>query len=399
MKMQLDGLGGLRGLGSNTGYNFEVQMAARARVAAAARTTALLNAQKDALYQQTLSAYISASQAEAQALLNVAAANSGTNQSAINKAVQVALLNENNALMAYAEMEAAGQQSPILQAALLAQSNAAAYAAAKAALLPSGGWWNTQSWQPQYVIDAPTYAALVSGYVIYNWYGASAVMLGRPVLCFCNGYFRANPKATLAQINNYGGQLSAAAAQSNSFGSFLLGALPYIALVVVIAAVIVSAGSLAAPGASAASALTTGASGLAVDATAAGLAPLSATELAATAAADATAAGLAPLSAAELAATAAANTGGGALLTTTAGGGLATGGGGILQTVGSGVASAGAKIVQSLATSKLSSALINHSSPASQLTTAPIASPPAPAPTISPTVILAMMGLAFTLLK
>ena len=240
--MQMNGLGD----SASNAAHARARYAAAKRAAAAAANQALLNVQLHNFYLAKLAAYTAASTAEAKALLGVATANAGTNQTAINQAVNTALICENNSLMAYADMSSAAQQDNTLQAQLKATAFGAAYTAAKAALLPFNGYWNTQSWQPQYVIDQVTYNALKNGKTIYNWMGATSVMLGRPVLCFCNGYFRANPKATLADINNYGGQLSAAAQSSDSFGSFLMGALPYIAIVAVIAtAVVFTAGALA----------------------------------------------------------------------------------------------------------------------------------------------------------
>lgn len=343
-------------LGANVEYR-KRQLAAQAKSKAAAATAAnqaLLDAQLHNTYLGTLTAYVNASQTEAQALLNVVSANAKGTQTAINQAVQAALQAENNALDAYAAMSAAAQQDNILQATLKAQATQAAYTAAKAALLPANGYWNTGN-PMQYAIDQGTFNAMQSGNTIYNWWGATSVMLGRPVLCFCNSVYRNNPNCTLAQVNAYGAQLQQAAQSSDSFGSFLMGALPYIAGVALLgAAVIFTAGALA-PAASGALTSGTASTALASSATTAGLAPLSASELAATTAAnEAAAAGVATT--AGTAGTAALTTGGGLSLTTSAGGGV--------------LAAAGSKL-ESMLPSALAGQLKNALSPSSQLSTQP----------------------------
>lgn len=78
---------------------------------------------------------------------------------------------------------------------------------------------------------------------------------------------------------------------------------------------------------------------------------------------------------------------------------LDAGGGSLFSTIGGKVVAAGESKVQSLVTQQIQGALTHALSPASQLTTAPPVALPAPAPLISPAVILAMMGLFFTLMK
>jgi hypothetical protein len=77
----------------------------------------------------------------------------------------------------------------------------------------------------------------------------------------------------------------------------------------------------------------------------------------------------------------------------------AAGGGGFISTTAAGVVATGETTAQHLLNNKVQSALTSAASPAPLLTTAPVVAPPASPLSISPTVILAMMGLAFTLLK
>jgi hypothetical protein len=76
---------------------------------------------------------------------------------------------------------------------------------------------------------------------------------------------------------------------------------------------------------------------------------------------------------------------------------LATGG--FLTTTAGGVVAAGESKIQSLVTQKVQGALTSALSPAQHLTTAPPVAPPAPALSMPPTVIIAMLGLLYTLLK
>jgi len=380
--MQMNGLG----------ENFEARRVgasrqAAKRAAAAAANQALLNVQLHNFYLAKLAAYTAASTAEAKALLGVATANAGTNQTAINQAVNTALICENNSLMAYADMSSAAQQDNTLQAQLAAQATAAAYAAAKAALLPAGGYWNTGS-PMQYAIDAPTFAAMQSGRTIYNWWGATSVMLGRPVLCFCNNFYRANPKCTLDQVNSYGGQLEQAAQSSDSFGSFLMGALPYIAIVAVIAtAVVFTAGALA----PAAQGLSTGAGGAL---TTGGGAAGGMTN------AQIISAGMAEGDAGGGAVAGGLGTGAGASLGTGAGGALTTGGGagggGILTTL----ETAGGAAATSSIESKIVGGIKNlfNPQPAAPAPGAPVAAPKQSS-FLTPAIMVAGIGLVFELLK
>jgi len=373
--MQMNGLGD----SASNAAHARARYAAAKRAAAAAANQALLNVQLHNFYLAKLAAYTAASTAEAKALLGVATANAGTNQTAINQAVNTALICENNSLMAYEDMSAAAQQDNTLQAQLAAQATAAAYAAAKAALLPAGGYWNTGS-PMQYAIDAPTFAAMQSGRTIYNWWGATSVMLGRPVLCFCNNFYRANPKCTLDQVNSYGGQLEQAAQSSDSFGSFLMGALPYIAIVAVIAtAVVFTAGALA-PAAS--SALTTG-SGAAL--TTGGT--LTNAQIVAAGTAEGDAGG---------GAIAAASTGTAATLGTGAASGLSTGASGLLTSV----ETAGGAVATSTIESRIVGGIKNLLTP--KQTPAPIPGTtvaPAKSSFLTPAIMVAGIGLVFELLK
>jgi len=293
-------------------------------------------------------------------------------------------------------MSSAAQQDNTLQAQLAAQATAAAYAAAKAALLPAGGYWNTASWMPQYVIDAPTFAAMQSGRTIYNWWGATSVMLGRPVLCFCNNFYRANPKCTLDQVNAYGGQLSAAAQSSDSFGSFLMGALPYIAIVAVVAtAVVFTAGALA-PAASSAlttgsgAALTTGGTLTNAQIVAAGTAEGDAGGGAIAAASTGTAATLGTGAASGL------STGAASGLSTGAASGLSTGASGLLTSV----ETAGGAVATSTIESRIVGGIKNLLTP--KQTPAPIPGTtvaPAKSSFLTPAIMVAGIGLVFELLK
>jgi len=384
--MQMNGLGYLS-------YRYAAKRGAASIAAATAKrgaaNQALLNVQLHNFYLAKLAAYTAASTAEAKALLGVATANAGTNQTAINQAVNTALICENNSLMAYADMSSAAQQDSTLQAQLAAQATAAAYAAAKAAMLPAGGYWNSASWMPQYVIDAPTFAAMQSGRTIYNWWGATSVMLGRPVLCFCNNFYRANPGCTLDQVNAYGGQLSAAAQSSDSFGSFLMGALPYIAIVAVMAtAVVFTAGALA----PAAQGLSTGAGGaLTTGGGAAG--GMTNAQIISSGMAEGDAGGGAVAGGLGTGAGASLGTGAGGLLTT---GGGAGGGGGILTTL----ETAGGAAATSSIESKLVGGIKNlfNPQPAAPAPGAPVAAPKQSS-FLTPAIMVAGIGLVFELLK
>ena len=355
----------LNGLGSG-----DAQARYRRQHLAVAKAAQAAKALHDA-YTAAEAKFVAASKVEAQSMLNLAAAIAGKDQNKINLAVQSSLIAENNAMNAGVAASIAASADPVFQ-----QQRTAGVI--KASLLPANGYWNEPT--NIYGLSQAAYNALRAGKVIYNYFPGNSHQLAQAMTHYCNNFYRANPKATLAQVNAYGAQLQQAAQSSDSFGSFLMGALPYIAIVAVIAmAVVFTAGALA-PAAS--SALTTG-SGAAL--TTGGT--LTNAQIVAAGAAEGDAGG---------GAIAAASTGTAATLGTGAASGLSTGASGLLTSV----ETAGGAVATSSIESKIVGGIKNlfNPKPAAPAPGAPVAAPKQSS-FLTPAIMVAGIGLVFELLK
>lgn len=222
------------GLGRNTSYLNRIK-----RVEAA--TLKQKQAANHVAYLTATDKFVASSKVEAQSMLNLAAAIAGGDQNKINLAVQASLIAENNAMNDGVAAAIAASNDVIFQAQYTAQ-------VVKASLLPGNGFWNdVGQYDQQYSIGQGAFDAMKAGKIVYNYFPGNSFMVARGIKCYCNNFYSANPKATLADINAYGAKLRQAAQSSDSFGSFLMGALPYIALTAAIGAAIVFTAGAAAP--------------------------------------------------------------------------------------------------------------------------------------------------------